>query len=155
MNIGIGDALLRVLQGDKQCFKCKVYKAGTEFHKNKGTIDGLRSNCKNCHNTLKRERYAEDPGHTLKREQLYRYKMTSSVFSTLKKKQGGKCAICKIDLVRIYIDHNHKCCPGQRKTCGKCVRGLLCGRCNAMLGQARDSAVILRNASDYLRSYAL
>jgi hypothetical protein len=30
------------------------------------------------------------------------------------------------------------------------ARGLLCASCNAMIGQARDSATVLRAAADYL-----
>lgn len=36
------------------------------------------------------------------------------------------------------VDHDHKCCAGNR-SCGKCIRGLLCRQCNLLLGVAKDN----------------
>jgi hypothetical protein len=47
------------------------------------------------------------------------------------------------------VDHDHACCPGPY-TCGRCVRGVLCGRCNTVLGKVGDSPALLRSLADYL-----
>lgn len=51
--------------------------------------------------------------------------------------QGNCCAICKTDdpghSNGWATDHDHSCCPGE-KTCGRCVRAILCQRCNASVG---------------------
>ena len=66
-----------------------------------------------------------------------RYGISEEQFEDMLAKQDYSCAICRetLDLINysnIHIDHDHKCCPG-RKTCGKCVRGLLCRGCNVGL----------------------
>lgn len=73
-------------------------------------------------------------------------------YDWLFKLQGGKCAICRArpKTVRMAIDHDHKHC---RDGCQRCIRGLLCSRCNhELLGAAHDSVNILRNAVAYLET---
>lgn len=44
------------------------------------------------------------------------------------------CAVCSLNDRRcLCVDHDHRCCPGDR-SCGKCVRGLLCRTCNRIEG---------------------
>lgn len=56
-------------------------------------------------------------------------------YMTLLARQGGCCGICGKTWARtgFVVDHDHACCPTQR-TCGKCVRGVLCHRCNVHVG---------------------
>ena len=64
---------------------------------------------------------------------------------------GDTCQICgaRTNGRSLDVDHDHACCPG-KKTCGKCVRGVLCHSCNQGLGLFADSATRLREAADYL-----
>lgn len=63
--------------------------------------------------------------------------------------QGGGCLACG-STDRLSVDHDHTCCPGTR-SCGVCVRGILCGRCNSALGLVQDRPEILENLVSYLR----
>lgn len=64
------------------------------------------------------------------------------------------CQICERPFAaagdaRPCIDHDHACCSSP-KTCGKCIRGVLCRACNKGLGQFRDDPAFLRKAAEYL-----
>jgi len=60
------------------------------------------------------------------------------------------CAICG-SYEKPSIDHDHSCCPGE-KSCGKCVRGTLCGSCNLGLGAFKDDPARIVRAAEYLCS---
>ena len=90
--------------------------------------------------------------------------LTNEEFEALVKKHGGLCAICGEPetmvhkqtgkVRRLSIDHDHGCCPGTR-TCGKCVRGLLCYSCNRFLSPVLDKPGRLEEVSRYLAEYRL
>lgn len=70
-----------------------------------------------------------------------RYGITSDDYDQMLICQGGKCAICKEQSDRLFVDHDHAT---------RNVRGLLCHGCNIILGNAKDSPDILRAALAYL-----
>lgn len=80
-----------------------------------------------------------------------RYNLTWDAYTTILDLQNGNCAICTNELGdgRSYVDHDHSCCPGT-KSCGSCVRGILCLSCNTSLGGFKDDPDILQKAIDYL-----
>jgi hypothetical protein len=69
-------------------------------------------------------------------------------------RQGGACAICgavQEGERTFHADHDHSHCA---RGCPECVRGLLCHRCNIMLGMAREDPAALEAGAAYLRRYA-
>lgn len=79
--------------------------------------------------------------------------ITADEYDEMLYHQGGVCAICKESQpVNLCIDHDHSCCPG-RTSCGFCVRGLVCTRCNVTLGMSRDRIDVLQNAIEYLQTH--
>lgn len=79
---------------------------------------------------------------------MARYGLSQAEYKNMVKNQKGRCAICFKKPHRFMVDHDHACCPG-RKTCGKCIRGLLCQRCNILLGFAEDNR-LSENVRRYL-----
>jgi hypothetical protein len=84
-----------------------------------------------------------------------RYGISGGEYWQLYQYQGGHCAICRRATgrtKRLAVDHNHKCKQGHEKAygCPECVRGLLCGPCNKLLGWLRDDPAAFRRGADYL-----
>lgn len=70
--------------------------------------------------------------------------------------QGDVCAICGGDDPVGYdwcTDHDHACCPKRGHSCGSCIRGILCRKCNLALGHFDDDIDRLRSAIDYLTAW--
>jgi len=91
-----------------------------------------------------------------KRLEIYlrsKYGISLIFYNDMLTSQNGCCAICEkpqSDLKRrLCVDHDHACCSGE-KSCGKCVRGLLCTTCNRILGIFEDDKKVLLNAIKYL-----
>lgn len=91
------------------------------------------------------------------------YQLTEEKFFNLLAKQNGVCPVCKKPLVvdfanrhgrdALVIDHDHRCCSDQKKSCGRCIRGILHMSCNTGMGALGDSPVLCRNAAEYLENY--
>ena len=74
-----------------------------------------------------------------------KYNITHEDFLLMLIKQNGKCAICEQTSERILNeDHCNKT--------GK-IRGLLCWKCNSLIGLANDNTNILTNSVKYLECY--
>jgi hypothetical protein len=73
-----------------------------------------------------------------------RYGIDVETFARMFDAQGRACKICGVELElgrNVHLDHCHAT---------KIVRGILCNRCNLMIGLARDNPLTLRAAAAYL-----
>lgn len=91
--------------------------------------------------------------HLRRGQTLKRYAFTAERYAELLAEQGGVCAICGMspsDSSPLQIDHDHGCCKRQNKSCGRCVRGLLCKLCNTGIALLCERPEILLRAIEYL-----
>ncbi|QGH76337.1 HNH endonuclease [Streptomyces phage Daubenski] len=153
----------------KRCTKCGLDKENSDFYKDKQKKDGLKSFCKCCASVNDEDYYERNKEKILaavaeKRRlngaalDIPRMGISVDQYNDMLEAQNWVCAICGEDetvmlkgkLRRLVIDHDRSCCNKDRGLCGKCVRGILCARCNVGLGYFRDNSEYLRKAIDYL-----
>lgn len=150
----------------KRCPKCGEEDL-SKFGKNESRHDGLQVYCRPCQNGIRSERWqtlpqeerASQQRNWNQHEKYHRYNITTEKYQAMFDAQGGVCAICKrppneVGWLGLAIDHDHSCCSGKR-SCGKCVRGLLCHSCNVGLGYFQDSVTVLEFAIEYLKGAGL
>lgn len=84
-----------------------------------------------------------------------KFNITFAEYADALASQGNACAVCQLPCrtgKRLAVDHNHACCPG-KKSCGRCVRGLLCEACNHGIGKMGDDPERLRRAAEYIEQH--
>lgn len=155
----------------RTCTNCGQGKSIEDFRIAPRCKDGRGRQCKEC-DREKELRYLADPGvldrrnaaarlrkrptDQVRRKHLWvNYHLTVERYEGILESQDGVCAICKEPCPtghNLSVDHDHNCCPG-KMSCGECVRGLLCNRCNPMLGYAQDSMDRLEAARKYLEGH--
>lgn len=123
----------------KYCPKCDTWLPNEFFNKSRKEVSGLTSYCKPC---------------TRRHVVHQKFGLTAEEHNALLKKQNYRCGNkgCGEIVDRSSdIDHDRHCCPSDLKTCGNCVRGILCKRCNKVLGFASDDITLLQGSIDYLK----
>lgn len=86
-----------------------------------------------------------------RKNDLRRYGLTEQHYGELLERQDGRCAVCRVKPTGspLQVDHDHNCCAEQR-SCGRCVRGLLCAACNSAIAFLADDPKRLERAMNYL-----
>jgi hypothetical protein len=72
-------------------------------------------------------------------------------------RQTDACGMCRELFAEgqlIHVDHDHGCCPAKNRSCGNCVRGLLCHGCNIALGHIEHRYAMARAYLDGPRPWA-
>jgi hypothetical protein len=83
---------------------------------------------------------------------LASYGLTQATFDQILEAQDNACGMCHEPFEAgqlIHVDHDHGCCEEKNRSCGDCVRGLLCHACNIALGHIERRYAM---ASAYLDS---
>ena len=135
----------------KYCPKCKTDKALELYNKHAKEIDGLQRLCRNCQKESSKKYLSTEKGAiTTRQAHLKRkYNIDIQAYEELLLSQNNKCKICGVSsnpdsrANYLVVDHNH--------TTGD-IRGLLCTKCNALLGLALDNEDILDKAKQYLQN---
>ena len=161
----------------KKCPSCLHVKPLDDFGPNKKNKDGRQSWCQLCkardtrdHNKRNperkkefdkkyrhknksalnfkdRQRYYNDKSKARRNNLKTLYGITPEDYDMMFMKQGGRCAICRSKnsnhprLKVFVVDHHHG--TGE-------IRGLLCFKCNSILGYCNDSTEYLLKLIAYL-----
>lgn len=167
-------------EGEKWCPSCKKDLPLHEFSP-RGNAEGHYSSCRPCVAKRNREARASmtpeqreafmarrkdsDARNPLTRKRWNLrvwFNMTFEQYEDMYAEQGGVCAICRQPetamrdgrVLDLAVDHDHACCPEKGRSCGKCIRALLCSNCNNAIGKMQDDPGRLMAAAAYLLRFA-
>jgi hypothetical protein len=123
----------------KVCGRCTLEKPFSEF--SRSSTRGTQAWCKACSIEHKRSWIK------VNREKVYwnklytAYRIRKEDFEALFLAQNGNCAVCS----KPHVDHCHKT---------GVVRGLLCLRCNHLVGWLERSRDVLISAERYIKTHS-
>lgn len=118
------------------CHTCKEWQTWSNFCQDLRRSRGKASNCMRCSHW---------------RSIKASYGLTRAEWEWLRDSQQRRCALCtEVDSVSLAVDHDHSCC-GRARACKRCIRGMLCGVCNRMLGHVERKPALRDRFADYLQ----
>lgn len=152
---------------EKMCKGCDLIKPRAEFTVDSTRRNGMSTYCSPCASARCRGNYRKNQADRLQKSRAYRvsdprrykdiqlrgkYGITLDRYDELLAVQRGGCAVCGLpepDGRYLAVDHDHACCPGP-KSCGTCVRGLLCANDNRAIGLMKDDPARATKVVEYL-----
>lgn len=151
----------KMKDGKRFCSDCHTYRELHEY--SPCPRSGYRSRCKSCESVRVRKYIAANREKVAlaKRNTALKanYGITLDRYNEMLANQNGTCLICpatQANLTGRYrslaVDHDRTCCSSSR-SCGKCIRGLLCNTCNRAIGLFQDDVELLQKAINYLVAY--
>jgi hypothetical protein len=136
---------------------CTVCGGKIEDTKFKNCVKCRHGNWKSAELYRETEKYIRNSSRSVKNWNLKRtFNITLEEYFQLLKEQNGVCKICgrtpEENGKALAVDHDRRCCES-KTYCGKCIRSLLCDRCNRGLGHFLDDIEYLRSVVAYLEIY--
>lgn len=157
----------------KHCSKCETEKPLSAFYKRTGA-NSYHSACKECERSMAKDWYernrdkakskyqewrknnpdavkkyrAENRQKHYRQEVVRKYGVDPEWFDRQIAKQRNACACCKREFAwgdkqtTPHVDHCHET---------QAIRGILCNRCNSVLGLCEDNDKLLSALARYLR----
>jgi len=121
-------------------------------HRNVSSDDLVpnKKHCRACRRARQRKCVQKNPEKERERDRRRnrnkKYGLSFDAYLAMVRAQAHRCAICnRLDIEcprgTLYVDHCHA---------SKNIRGLLCQRCNSLLGNCNDDPLILEAAAKYL-----
>jgi len=124
----------------KQCSECGEIKILENFSILMTGFLARASKCKICAAKIKTENRTYENNKSAALKKLYKINLED--YNRMYEEQHGLCNICGDYREVLQVDHCHNT---------DIIRGLLCNRCNFMLGNAKDNIEILEAAIRYLK----
>lgn len=154
------EAIHPIRNGKKKCINCLEEKSTDLFPKQNKCKEGLKPECKVCHNEKQKLYYEKNKDKVLDRTRKYnktefrkkycrdraKIKLKEKREKNASRPRSEKCEIClKLPTKKgIVWDHDHITNE---------FRGWICSKCNTLLGMCNDEIAVLKNAIKYLKKY--